>query len=60
MVLSLPMLGPTMLDALLAEDIYLAGSMLMLLSILGILGTLLSDLLLLWLDPRIRMESGAR
>lgn len=56
MVLSLPMLGPTLFDALLAEDVYLAGSMLMLLSILGVAGTLMSDLVLLWLDPRIRLD----
>jgi ABC-type dipeptide/oligopeptide/nickel transport system permease component len=48
-----------MLDALLVEDVYLAGSMLMVLSLLGIVGTLVSDLLLLWLDPRIRL-SGSR
>jgi ABC-type dipeptide/oligopeptide/nickel transport system permease component len=60
LVLSLPMVGPVMLDAVLVEDVYLAGSMLMVLSLLGICGTLVSDLLLLWLDPRIRMEGGAR
>ncbi|HEX2853475.1 MAG TPA: ABC transporter permease subunit, partial [Opitutaceae bacterium] len=60
MVLSLPMIGPTLLDALLSEDVYLAGSMLMLLSLLGMLGTLVSDLLLLWLDPRIRLGVGPR
>ena len=60
MVLGLPMIGPALLDALLAEDIYLAGSMLMLLSLLGIVGTLVSDLLLLWLDPRIRLSAGAK
>ncbi|HWA11295.1 MAG TPA: ABC transporter substrate-binding protein [Opitutaceae bacterium] len=59
MVLSLPMVGPTMLDALLVEDIYLAGSMLMVLSLLGVVGTLVSDLLLLWLDPRIRLGERA-
>jgi ABC-type dipeptide/oligopeptide/nickel transport system permease component/ABC-type transport system substrate-binding protein len=60
LVLSLPMVGPVMLDAVLVEDVYLAGSMLMVLSLLGVCGTLVSDLLLLWLDPRIRMEgSGA-
>jgi ABC-type dipeptide/oligopeptide/nickel transport system permease component len=58
MVLSLPMVGPTLLDALIAEDVYLAGSMLMVLSLLGAVGTLVSDLLLLWLDPRIRLGSG--
>lgn len=60
MVLSLPMIGPTLLDALIAEDVYLAGSMLMVLSALGMLGTLVGDLLLLWLDPRIRLERGSR
>jgi ABC-type dipeptide/oligopeptide/nickel transport system permease component len=60
MVLSLPTVGPMMLNALLSEDMYLAGSMLMVLSLLGIIGTLVSDLLLLWLDPRIRFKSGSR
>ena len=60
MVLSLPTVGPLMLAALRTEDMYLAGSMLMVLSLLGIFGTLVSDLLLLWLDPRIRMEGGQR
>lgn len=59
-VLSLPMVGPVMLTALLSEDTYLAGSMLMVMSVLGVLGTLVSDLLLLWLDPRIRFESSGR
>jgi ABC-type dipeptide/oligopeptide/nickel transport system permease component len=58
MVLSLPMIGPTLFDALIAEDVYLAGSMLMVLSLLGVVGTLVSDLLLLWLDPRIRLGSA--
>ena len=60
MVLSLPTVGPLLLEALLLEDMYLAGSLLMVLSVLGIVGTLVSDLLLLWLDPRIRFESGSR
>lgn len=60
MVLSLPMIGPTLFDALLAEDVYLAASMLMVLSLLGVVGTLVSDLLLLWLDPRIRLDGGRR
>jgi len=59
MVLSLPMVGPLMLSGLMMEDMYLAGSMLMVLSLLGVFGTLVSDLLLLWLDPRIRMEGKA-
>ena len=60
MVLSLPTVGPLMLQALQLEDMYLAGSMLMVLSLLGVIGTLVSDLLLLWLDPRIRFQGGGR
>jgi len=59
-VLSLPTVGPLMLGALMNEDMYLAGSMLMVLSSLGILGTLISDLLLLLLDPRIRMDGNRK
>lgn len=55
-VLSLPMTGLTLFNALIVEDVYLAGSMLMLLSLLGMVGTLVSDLSLLWLDPRIRLD----
>lgn len=60
MVLSLPTIGPLLLRALFTEDMYLAGSLLVLLSMLSVVGTLVSDLLLLWLDPRIRFEGGAR
>jgi ABC-type dipeptide/oligopeptide/nickel transport system permease component len=60
MVLALPTVGPLMLSALLSQDMNLAGSLLMLLSLLGVVGTLVSDLLLLWIDPRIRLEGGAR
>lgn len=55
-VLSLPTVGPLMIDAILNQDMYLAGSMLMVLSLLSIIGTLVSDLLLIVLDPRIRYE----
>lgn len=55
-VLSLPTVGPLLLSALQAQNMYLAGSMLMVLSLLTVLGTLVSDLLLMWVDPRIRME----
>jgi ABC-type dipeptide/oligopeptide/nickel transport system permease component len=54
-VLSLPMIGPLLLSALMTQDMYLAGSMLMVLSLLTVFGTLVSDLLLMWIDPRIRM-----
>ena len=60
LVLSLPIIGPEMLAALLNQDTYFAGSMLIVLSMLGVFGTLVSDLLLLWLDPRIRLGSGKR
>ena len=53
-VLSLPTTGPLLLRALMAQDMYLAGSFVLMLSILTVVGTLLSDILLAWLDPRIR------
>jgi peptide/nickel transport system permease protein len=55
-VLNLPTTGPLLLRALLAQDMYLAGTMLLLLSLLTVVGTLISDVLLAWLDPRIRLE----
>lgn len=55
-VLSLPTAGPQLLNALLAQDMYLAGSYILVLSALTILGTLVSDILLAWLDPRVRYE----
>ena len=58
-VLNLPTTGPVYLDALRASDMYLAGTFLVFLSILTIIGTLLSDLVLAWLDPRIRIEGKA-
>jgi peptide/nickel transport system permease protein len=53
-VLNLPMTGPLLLNSLLNQDMYLAGSFIMMMSALTVIGTLLSDLLLAWLDPRIR------
>jgi len=55
-VLSLPTVGPLLLRALLSQDMYLAGAIILLISILTIIGTLISDILLAWLDPRIRYE----
>ena len=55
-VLSLPTTGPLLIRALQQQDMYLAASFIMLLSILTVIGTLVSDLLLAWLDPRIRMD----
>ena len=53
-VLGLPTVGPLLYDAIIGQDMYLAGSILMVLSALTILGTLISDILLAWIDPRIR------
>jgi len=59
-VLGLPTTGPLLLRSLMNQDMYLAGSMVMMLSILTLIGTLLSDILLLLVDPRIRYEEGER
>lgn len=55
-VLSLPTTGPLLLRALTSQDMFLAGSFILLLSTLTVIGTLLSDILLAWADPRIRLE----
>jgi peptide/nickel transport system permease protein len=55
-VLSLQTTGPLLYDALRSEDMYLAGSAIMMLSVLAVFGTLFSDVLLAWLDPRIRFR----
>ncbi len=57
-VLGLPTTGPLLLRALIAQDTYAAASMLMMLSFLTVLGVFLSDLMLMWLDPRIRFEKA--
>lgn len=53
-VLNLPTTGPMLLTALQSQDMYLAGAILLLLSVLTVIGTVISDALLAWLDPRIR------
>ncbi len=55
-VLSLPTVGPLLLKALLAQDMFLAGTIVLLLGVMTVLGTLISDILLIWVDPRIRLE----
>ncbi len=57
-VLSLPTTGPMLLSALQSQDMYLAGSFLMFLAALTVIGTLISDLALAALDPRIRLDRG--
>lgn len=54
MVLGLPTLAPLFVSSLLSQDMFLAGSIVFILSILTLVGTLISDILLAWLDPRIR------
>ena len=53
-VLGLPTIAPVLLSALLSQDMYMAGSIIFVLSGLTVVGTLISDILLAWLDPRIR------
>lgn len=53
-VLNLQTTGPVLLQAVLFQDMYLAGSITLILSVLTVFGTLIADILLVWLDPRIR------
>jgi ABC-type dipeptide/oligopeptide/nickel transport systems, permease components len=53
-VLNLPTTGPLLLQALKMQDMYLAGSFILILSVFTVIGTLISDILLAWFDPRIR------
>ncbi len=55
-VLNLPTSGPVLLAALMAQDMYVAAGFILLLSTLTVIGTFISDLLLAWLDPRIRLQ----
>ncbi|MBN2115909.1 MAG: ABC transporter permease [Anaerolineales bacterium] len=56
MVLSLPTVGPLLLKALIAQDLFLAGTIVLMLGVMTVVGTFISDLLLMWIDPRIRFE----
>jgi peptide/nickel transport system permease protein len=56
-VMNLPNIGPLLLRALINQDMYLAGGILLIYSFLTIVGTLLSDVALAMMDPRIRMET---
>lgn len=57
-VLSLQTTGPLLLSSLQTQDMYLAGSFIFMISLLTVVGTLISDLLLVWSDPRIRHRYG--
>ena len=59
-VMSLPTTGPILLSALQSQDMYLAGSFLMFLAVLTVFGVLVSDIALAMLDPRIRLQGGAK
>lgn len=58
-VVGLPTIGPLLLDALLSQDMYLAGSLVLVLGALAVAGILISDLLLVVVDPRIRFGREA-
>jgi peptide/nickel transport system permease protein len=57
-VMNLQNIGPLLLRSLINQDMYLAGGILLIYCFLAIIGTLVSDILLAWLDPRIRMEKS--
>jgi peptide/nickel transport system permease protein len=59
-VMSLPTTGPMLLSALRSQDMYLAGSFLMFMATLTVIGVFVSDLALALLDPRIRLQAGRR
>ena len=56
-VLSLPTLGPVLLDGIVQQDTYTAGFIVLMLGVLTVIGTLLSDVLLAVVDPRIKYTS---
>jgi peptide/nickel transport system permease protein len=55
-VLSLPTVGPLLVKSLIAQDMFLAGTIILLLAALTVVGTFISDLVLMWVDPRIRHQ----
>jgi peptide/nickel transport system permease protein len=54
-VLSLPTVGPLLLKALIAQDMFLAGTIVLMLGVMTVIGTLISDIVLVVIDPRIRL-----
>ena len=55
LVLGLPTVGPLLLQALVAQDMFLAGTIVLLLGVMTVVGTLISDMLLMWIEPRLRL-----
>ncbi len=58
-VMNLPNIGPLLLRSLTNQDMFLAGSILLVYSLLTIIGTLISDILLAWVDPRIQLDRAS-
>ena len=54
--MNIPSVGPVLYQSLMNQDMYLAGSIVFILSVLTVIGTLISDICLVWLDPRIRYD----
>jgi peptide/nickel transport system permease protein len=57
-VLGLPTVGPLLVEALISQDMFLAGTIVLLLGVLTVVGTFISDLVLMWVDPRLRQGMG--
>jgi peptide/nickel transport system permease protein len=57
LVLSLPTVGPLLLTSLVAQDMFLAGTIILMLGVMTVIGTFISDLVLMWIDPRIRFQA---
>jgi peptide/nickel transport system permease protein len=55
-VLGLPTVGPLLVQALVAQDMFLAGTIVLLLGVMTVIGTFISDLVLMWVEPRIRHQ----
>jgi len=55
-VLGLPTVGPLLVKSLVAQDMFLAGTIVLLLGVLTVIGTFISDLVLMWVDPRLRSQ----
>jgi peptide/nickel transport system permease protein len=52
----LPTVGPVLVRALVSKDMFLAGTIVLLLGVLTVIGTLISDFVLMWVDPRLRHQ----
>ncbi len=55
-VLGLPTVGPLLVKALIAQDMFLAGTIVLMLGVMTVVGTFISDLVLMWVDPRLRHQ----